>query len=53
MKKTMNEVKRLIAIRQVNNALNIRNESSTAILHDLSLNSLILIYREDIEHSEA
>jgi hypothetical protein len=55
MKKTMNEVKRLVTTRQVNDALNTRNESSTASLHDLSLNSPILIFREDMRnnHSEA
>jgi hypothetical protein len=55
MKKTMNEIKRLVTTRQVNDALNTQNESSTASLHDLSLNSSVLIFREDTEnnHSEA
>ncbi len=54
MKKAMNEIKRFVTIRRVNDALNIRNESSTALVHDLSLNSSVLIFREDTEnnHSE-
>jgi hypothetical protein len=55
MRKTMNEMKRFMIIRRVNDALNTRNESNTASLHDLSLNSSVLIFREDTEnnHSEA
>jgi DNA-binding FrmR family transcriptional regulator len=55
MKKTMNEIKRSVITRQVNDALNTRNESSTAFLHDLSLNSSVLIFRENTEnnHSDA
>jgi hypothetical protein len=55
MRKVMNEIKRLVTIRRVNDALNTRNESSTAFLHDLSLNSPVLIFRENTEnnHSEA
>ncbi len=54
MKKTINEIKRFMTIRRVNDALNTRNESNTASLHDLSLNFSVLIFREDIEnnHSE-
>ncbi len=47
MKKTMNEIKRFMTIRRINDALNTRNESSTASLHDLSLNVSVLIFRED------
>ncbi len=53
MRKAMNEVKRFMIIYQVNDALNTRNESSITPIHDLSLNSSVLIFREDIEHSES
>ncbi len=49
MRKTMNEVKRSMIIRRVNDALNIRNESSITIIHDLSLNSQVLVFRESNE----
>jgi hypothetical protein len=52
MRKTMNEVKRFMAIRRVNDALNTRNRSIPQI-YDLSLNSSILMFRESIEHSES
>ncbi len=51
MKKAMNEIKRLVTIRQVNDALNTRNESSITSIHDLSLNSQVLVFREDIENN--
>ena len=50
MKKTMNEVRKHIASRQIKNAFNIRNESSTISIRDFSLNSKILIFRENIEN---
>jgi hypothetical protein len=54
MRKAMNKVKRFVATRQVNDALNIRNKSSTASLHDLSLNFSVLVFREgNIGHSES
>ncbi len=53
MRKTMNEIKRLRTTRQMNDALNTRNESSITSLHDLSLNFSILIFRESIEHSKS
>ena len=46
IKKTMNEIKNIHAKRQMNNALNTRNESIIISLHDLSINSNVLIYRE-------
>ncbi len=46
MKKTMKEVQKFIAIRQMNDVLNTRNDS-TFLIHELSLNSLVLIFRED------
>ncbi len=45
MKKTMNEVRKLHAIRQINDALNIRN-GPTSLIHNLSLNSPVLIFRK-------
>jgi hypothetical protein len=51
MKKVMNEIKRFVVTRQVNDALNTQNESSIASLHDLSLNSSILIFRESTENN--
>jgi hypothetical protein len=46
IKKTMKEVKKFNAIRQMNDALNTRNDL-TLLIHDLSLNSQVLIFRED------
>jgi hypothetical protein len=45
MKKAMNEVRKLHAIRQINDALNIRN-GPTPLIHNLPLNSPVLIFRE-------
>ena len=50
MKKTMNEVRKHIASRQIKNAFNIRNESSTISVRNFSLNSEILIFRKNIEN---
>jgi hypothetical protein len=46
MRKTMNEVRKSIVIRQLNDALNIRNDSSSTQIHNLSLNFDVLVYRE-------
>jgi hypothetical protein len=46
MKKIMKEVKKFNAIRQMNDALNTRNDL-ILLIHDLSLNSSVLIFRED------
>jgi hypothetical protein len=46
MRKTMNEVRKSIAVRQMNDALNIRNDSFSILIHVLSLNSDVLVYRE-------
>jgi hypothetical protein len=46
MRKTMNEVRKSIVIRQLNDALNIRNDSFSILIHNLSLNSDVLVYRE-------
>ena len=46
MKKAMDEVRKCTASRQVNDALNTCNGPSTASVHDLPINSPVLIYRE-------
>lgn len=46
MRKAMEEVRKSQASRQVNDALNTRNRPSTSLIHDLSLNSLVLVFRE-------
>jgi hypothetical protein len=46
MRKTMNEVRKSIVIRQLNDALNIRNDSSSNLIHNLSLNFFVVMYRE-------
>jgi hypothetical protein len=54
MKKIMNEVRKFNAIRQINDVLNTRNELIITLIHELSLNSLVLIFREDnIDQSES
>ena len=50
IKKTMNEIKKHIASRQIKNAFNIQNELSTISIRNFSLNSKILIFRENIEN---
>jgi hypothetical protein len=54
MKKIMKEVRKFNATRQMNDALNTRNDL-TFLIHDLSLNSLMLIFRENkrINQSES
>jgi hypothetical protein len=47
MRKAMNEVRKSIAARQVNDALNIRNDSFSILIHVLSLNFDVFVYRED------
>ncbi len=46
MRKIMNEVRKSIAARQMNDALNTRNDSFSILIHALSLNSDVLVYRE-------
>jgi hypothetical protein len=46
MRKVMNEIRKSIAVRQVNDALNIRNDSFSILIHALSLNSDVFMYRE-------
>jgi hypothetical protein len=53
MRKIMNEIREFNISRQINDALNTRNESTIIMIHDLSLNFSILIFREDnIDKSE-
>jgi hypothetical protein len=47
MKKTMKEVQKSIAIRQMNDVLNTRNDFIIILIHGLSLNSFVLIFREN------
>jgi hypothetical protein len=46
MRKIMNEIRKDIAARQINDVINTRNDSFTKIIHDLSLNSDVLMFRE-------
>jgi hypothetical protein len=46
MKKIMKEMKKFNAIRQINDALNTRNDL-IFLIHNLSLNSLVLIFRKN------
>jgi hypothetical protein len=46
MRKTMNEIRKSIAVHQMNDALNTRNDSFSILIHVLSLNSNVLVYRE-------
>jgi hypothetical protein len=43
----MKEVQKFIANRQMNDALNTRNDSTITFIHELPLNSFVLIFRED------
>jgi hypothetical protein len=47
IRKVMNEIKKSLASCQVNDALNTRNESFTEVVHELSLNSRVLIFRKE------
>ena len=46
VRRAMAEIQRLRAKRQVNDALNTRNGPSTTTVHDLALNSDVLLWRE-------
>jgi hypothetical protein len=54
IKKTMKEVQKFIATRQMNDVLNTRNDLIIILIHELSLNSSVLTFREskDINQSE-
>ncbi len=47
MRKAMKEVQKFIATRQMNDALNIQNELIIILIHELSLNSSVLVFREN------
>jgi hypothetical protein len=46
MRKIMNEIRKSIAVRQMNDALNTRNDSFSILIHALSLYSDVFVYRE-------
>lgn len=46
MRKAMEEVRKSHGSRKVNDALNTRNGPSTSLIHDLPLNSPVLVFRE-------
>jgi hypothetical protein len=46
MRKAMKEIQKFIVIRQMNDALNTRNKSIITLIHELSLNSSVLMFRE-------
>ncbi len=46
MRKAMNEVRKSIVARQMNDALNTRNDSFSILIHVLSLNFNVFVYRE-------
>ena len=47
IRKTMKKIRIVRAEKQISDALNIRNESITDHLHDLSLNSEVFVWRKD------
>ena len=47
MRKTMNEMRKIHANRQINDVFNIRNDLNNILIHELFFNSLVLVYRED------
>ncbi len=55
MRKAMKEVQKFIAIRHMNDALNTQNDFIIILIHELSLNSFVLIFREskDFNQSES
>jgi hypothetical protein len=55
MRKAMKEVQKSIATCQMNDALNTRNDFIIILIHELSLNSFVLIFREskDFNQSES
>ena len=46
MRKTMDEMRKIHANRQINDVLNIRNGPNSTLIHGLPFNSLVLVYRE-------
>ena len=48
VRKIMNEIKRFIVSRQMNNVFNTRNEFLTIAIHDFSLNLSVLMFRKNV-----
>ena len=46
MRKTMDEMRKIHANHQINDVFNIRNDPNSTLIHELPLNSLVLVYRE-------
>lgn len=46
MQKTMDELQKYITSQQINDVLNTWNKPSIASVHNLSINSLVLVYQE-------
>ncbi len=46
MRKVMNEVRKSIAVHQMSDVLNTRNDSFSILIHALSLNFDVFVYRE-------
>lgn len=46
MEKAMNEIRRYTISQHINDALNTRNKSFKVSVHDLLINSPILVYQE-------
>ena len=46
MRKAIKEIRKLLISRQIDDAFNTRNKSFTSLIHNLSLNSLILMFRK-------
>jgi hypothetical protein len=53
MKKAMKEVQKLIAIRQMIDALNTRNNLIIILIHELSLNLSVLIFRDSKDFNQS
>jgi hypothetical protein len=52
MRKAIKEVQKFIATRQMNDALNTRNDLINILIHELSLNSLVFIFRESKDFNQ-
>jgi purine nucleoside permease len=46
MRKAMNKMRKDIATKQINDVINTRNDSFIETVHDLFLNSKVLMFRE-------
>jgi hypothetical protein len=52
IEKAMTEIRKFRVEKQIVDALNIRNESNVSSIHDLLLNSDVLIWREDTNYRD-